>query len=306
MAWAGWGAYSYVVPLAMQALFESALGLWLVRRTESIRPVLRRESVVDAFKESGWLMMGSAALALATSGDYLAISLLESPATVGQYFFAFQLVMAVGIVVTGGLEAILPGVVSRLDADPARLSGALLRLTEVALHVALPVAAALHICGPWLVDVLWQGRWHFATDAISVLALCIPAWVIMSIVRAVLEGRGQWQRRFALLLAYGAGAVSASYLGARLGSLDHIVRSVTSFYVIFGISLVILLSAMLRVPLLNMTRAIYPPILFALLSVVVATKSPVVGLVILAASSLLLLKGRISQIRSVFLQRKSL
>lgn len=245
MALGGYGAYSYVVPTALQAVLESALGYAFVREWTPLLPRLSWQAIRTIFTDTRWVMLGAAMLSLATTGDYLAIGLLSDTATVGRYFFAFQLLVAIGTVLNSGLESILPSTLARLEADPTRQRRAVLDLLELLMAVAWPLAALVSVAARPLIHVLWGGRWDEAADAVQIMAWCLPAWLCVAVARALIESRGRWRLRFLFLGTYGVGAIASSAAGAALGSLSAITMLVTGFYLAYACALTLWMPSVL-------------------------------------------------------------
>ena len=65
---------------------------WMPRQGGRTRDVLR-----ELFPAVKWLLLAAVAIAAVTRGDYIVVGKLESKAVTGQYFFAFQLVVALTI-----------------------------------------------------------------------------------------------------------------------------------------------------------------------------------------------------------------
>jgi PST family polysaccharide transporter len=271
MAFSGCGAYSYVIPTLMQGPLETFIGLWLLKRWPHIdlRPEGRRFMAI--FRETRWVMLGAAMLSLATTGDYLAVGLFTVAATVGQYFFAFQLVSAVGTLLSSGIESVLPPLLARLDSSRLKQNAAVLEMAEICMLLSWPLAGLLAIATPPLVHVLWGNKWAPAAQAVQIMAFCLPAWILKSVVRSVFEARGWWKWRFAFLAVYGFGGIISAALGATTKNLEIIAFAVTSFYLVFAALLLPMLHRLTSIPFASIARRLLIPFGVCLLAIAIAT-----------------------------------
>lgn len=259
MAIAHCGAYSYVVPTALQGLLETAYGAWLMKGWPPVQLFLSRSLFLEIFRQTRWIMFGAAMLTLATTGDYLAVGWFNSSAMVGQYFFAFQLVSAVGTLLSTGIETVMPTLFARIDSYPSHMSSAVLEGSSLLMVLSWPVAGLLAFAAPPLVLALWGPKWAPAAQAIQIMAFCLPAWILKSLVRSIVEARGLWRSRSVLLTVYGIGAVTCAALGGATGSLLVVAGVVTAFYLSFSVGLLIFVGHLTASPLSLVARRILPP-----------------------------------------------
>lgn len=232
----GCGAFSFAAPALLQAIYES-IASW--RYTKELPPLTgqaHRSDYWTLFLESRWVMLGAAALALATTGGYFAIAMLSDARTTGLYFFAFQLIVAISAPLYGALESVLPSLFTRLDNDRPRQIDACIRTIRVMMGLGIPAAAILAWAAPPAIHFIWHGAWDAAAPAAQLLAACIPIWLLVSAVRSLIEARGLWRARFIVLGAYGVGGTLAAALGTLIfGTVEGIALTVVLFYIGFTI-----------------------------------------------------------------------
>jgi O-antigen/teichoic acid export membrane protein len=230
----GYGASSFAVPLVIQALYESVVGWFYVKSEARIKGLLDWKKIREFWHETKWIMLSSAALALATSGDYFVLGLLTEPETVGVYFFAFQLAVAIGLLFNNGIEAVFPSVLTQLNRDQARQMAAFVKVIRAIALVSMPVAMAFSILAPAALHLIWQGKWDVAIPCTQILAACIPAWLIVNTGRTFLEARGLWRPRFGMLAIYGLGAIGSVAVGAMMGTVGAVAIAVSCYYLVFA------------------------------------------------------------------------
>jgi teichuronic acid exporter len=260
MALAGFGPFSYVVPMIFQGVFEGALGYWYVRRWPMTRKWLSWSRFVELLRETRWVMLGAAMLSLALSGHYFAVGLFHDAQVVGLFFFAYQIVQTVTVLLNNSVEAVLPATLAKLNAQREQQSGTALGTLAFLMVVSLPLSGALAVSAPPMLHWLWNGKWDESAQAVSTLAFCIPCWMVIAVVRAVLEARGSWRNRFLLLAVYGCGGIGSAALGAWLGDLQDIANFVTLFYLAFALALVAFIPRFLSLELNRLRRAVLGPV----------------------------------------------
>jgi O-antigen/teichoic acid export membrane protein len=261
MALTGFGPYSYVVPMIFQGIFEGALGYWYVKQWPMTREWLGWRRIVELVRETRWVMLGAAMLSLALSGHYFVVGLFHDAHIVGLYFFAYQIVQTATVLLNNSVEAVLPAMLAKLDSQREQQSGTALGTLAFLMIVSLPLSGALAVSAPPLIHALWNGKWDESARAVTTLAFCIPCWMVIAVVRAVLEARGSWRNRFLLLAVYGFGGIGSAALGAWLGDLQTIANYVTAFYLAFSLALIAAIPRFLGLDLGRLRRALLGPVI---------------------------------------------
>ncbi|MES1195333.1 MAG: oligosaccharide flippase family protein [Steroidobacter sp.] len=261
LAMLGLGAASFALPPVLQSIYESyaykkrsrQLGFAIAHGQAEKKDYLR------LLYSTQWIMLSSAMLSLATTGDYFAVGMLTDAATVGVYFFSFQLIAAISIPMTSAFESVLPALLTRQAADHDRQTSAYIRLLRQVLVVTLPLALLVSVSLPLVMRWLWQDRWEAAIVPAQWIAMCIPAWLVVTIVRSVLESKGMWRLRFAMITFYGIGGISAAAIGTLFHDVRYIAAAVTMFYVLFAIVSLIFLMPV-QVSMRRLAGNLLPPL----------------------------------------------
>ena len=263
----GFGAKSFALPTLMQAIYESAVSARYVRSKSSLWSA-GTKGFRNIFKQTRWIMLSTAALAFATTGNYFAVGIITSARIVGIYFFAFQLIVAITTPVNMAIETVLPALLARLNGDSARQIRAFSRIVAVISSLGLSVFGAMLITLPLAIHWTWRGKWDMATPAVLTLAVCLPAWLLVAAGRSLIEARGLWRFRFIFLAVYGVGGMSAAGIGALLGGgVQPIATCVAIFYVFITLALLVSL-ATLGVHLKATARALFVPLIINLVAFV--------------------------------------
>jgi O-antigen/teichoic acid export membrane protein len=241
LALAGFGATSFACAPILQTTFETLAGRRAVGRLPPGSGSRPWGDYVGLFRQSSWVMLSAAVLSLGTTGDYFAVGMLTDLTTVGIYYFGFQTVVTLSMPIYAGLESVLPTLLVKLREDPQRQTAALARAMRAIVGTAVPLAITFALAAPMIVHLLWHGKWDVAIRPTQILAACVPAWLIIHSVRALLEARGYWRLRFALLALNGVGGITAAGVGTYFGGVANITLTVSVFYVSFGLLLLLAL-----------------------------------------------------------------
>lgn len=212
------GPLSFVLPLPAVAVAEWALGAafvrerpWQGRPTVSVWPKLLQTSY--------WLLLGSLGIAAYNTGASLVIGLFLPTAVVGVYFFAVQIVLQIGALVSANVFQVLVAAFAKISDDHRRArEGALRSLRQVALLSSV-LCLAIVAGFPALEQLIWRGKWADATVIVQILGVLYPGTIVSSVGLAVAQANGcfrayglslAWVASLSLSGAAAAGAISGS------------------------------------------------------------------------------------------------
>ncbi|MBS0158352.1 MAG: oligosaccharide flippase family protein [Nitrospira sp.] len=264
-AWLGLGPLSFVLPLCVVALVETALGWYWTKRWPPNRS-LTWPAICGIFRDSRWVMLTALASALTINGDYLAISLLQSKELLGVYFFGYQLSLALVALVTSSLDTVMMPTFSALGHELSRQTELFLRGTRLLAVGSTFACFGLAIAAPAAIHSLWAGKWDEAIPVVQILALAMPVRLMIPLCRAMLEARGKWRLVSVLSICDGAGIILAGAVGAWAGDLLVITQVVTGYHLISGFVYCAIVAKSMLMPL----RSILNPVLIMLLVGIVA------------------------------------
>lgn len=233
-AWLGLGPLSFVLPLCVVALVETALGWYWARRWPPNRP-LTWPSICGIFQDSRWVMLTALASALTINGDYLAISLLQSKELLGVYFFGYQLSLALVALVTSSLDTVMMPTFSSLGHETSRQTDLFVRGTRLLAVVSTFACFGLALAAPAAIHGLWGGKWDEAIPVVQILSLAMPVRLMIPLCRAMLEARGQWRLVSVLSISDGIGITMAGAVGALMGDLLIITLVITGYNLLSGL-----------------------------------------------------------------------
>lgn len=246
-AWLGLGPLSFVLPLCVVALVETALGWYWAKCWPPSRS-LTWPAIRGIFQDSRWVMITALASALTINGDYLAISLLQSKELLGVYFFGYQLSLALVALVTSSLDTVMMPTFSALGGEPSRQTELFMRGIRLLAVASTFACFALALAAPALIHGLWAGKWDEAIPVVQILSLAMPVRLMIPLCRAMLEARGQWRLVSTLSICDGAGIILAGAVGAWAGGLILITAVVSGYNLFAGLLYCAVVARMLPTP----------------------------------------------------------
>lgn len=276
-AWGGLGPLSFVLPLLLVALFETALGGYWAGGWPTSH-VLTWPIIRGVLRETRWIMLTALASALTLNGDYIAVSILQSKEVLGVYFFGFQLSLALVILFSANLDAVMMPTFTVLSADAARQKSMFIRGVRLVTVGATFACFALLISADSLIHNLWAGKWDSAIPVVQLLSLSMPVRLIVPLCRAILEARGEWKVVSILFLLDGIGTILAGAIGAWTGGLIAIAAVVSGYNLIFGLFYCGRAALKLGTPLKNMFTPIMSTFGIGAIAVIVCTLLEVLGI----------------------------
>ncbi len=229
LAWRGFGAYSFVLPLPVAGAIRAFL-LWRIAkpalmawpqfdRWPFIIPDIAR-LLISGFFGSTMFWAGS-----------LCLGAFCTKAAVGQYFLASNLSTQVGQILGQSMASVLLPVLAHLQDAPKRQASALMRASKIAAIVGIPLSLLLAATARPLVLLLYGTKWAPAVPILQILAIgsalsitCIPAnTALISQGKFRLVLRWSAIQAAAYLVAVFVGARWAGPLGVAIGSLTFLL-----------------------------------------------------------------------------------
>lgn len=218
----GLGASAFVWPMVPAGILDLLVPLFLLRE----KPWKRRADVASwpgLFRSTGWVLAGAAGLAALNIGSSLVIGLFVAKEVVGVYYFAFQLVAQVGMLLGNNLNQVLFPAFSRIAGEAERKREAVVKVLRQVTLLASPACLGLAaVAGP-LVRLIWQNKWDGAVTPIMIIGFVFPMNIILSVPLSVQQARGDF-RGWALSLVGLSGVAlgSAAWAAWATGTAEGI------------------------------------------------------------------------------------
>lgn len=208
-AFMGFGAMSLALPWIVVSIVEALYG-W---RATGDRPWSRPKATrlwAPLFARTRWLLTGGFAITLLRQGNYVVLGFLTTELVVGVYFFAYQLVIQLNVLLAMSLQQVLLPALTKLRNAPERHREAVLRATRVMTFGGVVLALSLAVAIDPLEDIIWRGKWFDAVAAVQAMALFFPVRMLLSVMNAAMISRGKNKQWALLTLAQGAGLLVAA------------------------------------------------------------------------------------------------
>jgi O-antigen/teichoic acid export membrane protein len=254
----GFGAASFLLPVLLVALFEW-LAYWRAAKSSPWRHPARLRTWPGLFEQTKWILLGTFAIGFMNYGAYFLIGKLVQRETVGVYFFAFQMVLQVGILLSNNLYQVLFPAFARIADDIERCRAALLRSIDIVALATTWLSVILVPLFSPIENLIWHGKWAASNASVQILSLCYPASAMLSSVMAVQSARGEFRQWGLMTLGLSVGSVLAASAGAYWGHTSDAIALCSGMFTMlgaFGYSLVALRP--FRIGALSLMKCLLP------------------------------------------------
>ena len=232
LAFAGFKAYSFVIPMAASSVASAAIFWRLSQPTIRWRPQFRRWRLLMG--DAGFVQLVAVMGLILAQADNFTLGCLRPAAVVGVYFFAFSLAMQPLQFLAGNLTGVLFPVMSQMRDDPVRQTRAMIRAARELAIIGLPICAAQAFLGRPLLTIVYHGRWDEAVAPFQMLSIGAGFLLISGPASALLQSTGRFRAYVIWATICAAAFVGSVVIGATLGGALSVSVAVMLFYVVFG------------------------------------------------------------------------
>ena len=228
LAWAGFGAYSFVIPVPILAVVRAIVWWRLASVTTRLRPQRRRWKYV----------MGNTTISAVTriitnvinQGDYLVLGLLATQDAVGIYYFGFRLACQPLWVLASNFSGVLFPVLVQLKSDPARQGVAALKAATLLSFCVMPLALLQAVVAGLLVGSHFGQKWAASIPIIQLLSVGLAFDAVSWIAGALLSARGEFLTTLRFLLVQAPVFFVLVAAGAALDQAIGVAYAVCLYY----------------------------------------------------------------------------
>ena len=232
LAWLGYGPLSFVVPLVFTNLFEG-LATWSLTRTSPWRKPIGIGRWSETLRETKWILVGAFSVGILNNGLYLALGSFVPKTVVGIYFFAYQIIVQIGILLSHNLFQVLFPVFTQLAQDPVRSRFAIERSLCVVMVLASLSLVLIPLYGP-LEQLVWHGKWSDTVRPVQILCAFYPISVLLSVAMATQAARGQFRLSALMIFTLAVGTIGAGLTGAYFGGTAASIALGSGLFTFFG------------------------------------------------------------------------
>ena len=213
----GFGAMSFAWPALVAAIAGWIAGVWY-NGSLGVWGSLGLRLWGTLLRTTWWMMLGSGGLTVIRLGPYAILGLIVSTATLGEFYFAFQLILQFEIVVALNLQSVLLPTLSAIKDTGARHQSAVIRAVRSLTALSSIAGMGIGVIAPDLMRFVWGDRWLGAVIAVQIMAMVFPLRMVQSVIEPALMSRGRWVSWAKLMWIYAGIIVVASVLGGRMSS----------------------------------------------------------------------------------------
>lgn len=212
LAWFGFGALSFVLPVIASNLCESAVVWWITRSTPWTEATGYHQWP-QIFGETKWILVSACSTGIFNNGLYFALGFFVPKSVIGIYYFAYQFVVQIGLLLSHNLFQVLFPAFSQLTHDAQRARLALERSLQLVMWLAAPTLGIIAIYGP-LQTLIWHGKWEQTVQPVQFLCIFYPITVVQSVVLASQAAAGRFRQMALMMLMLAAATIGGGIAGA--------------------------------------------------------------------------------------------
>lgn len=215
LALSGAGAQSFVLPLLGIALLEWIWGQASTRDRAWLWPPgpARWPGI---FEQSKWLLLGTLGSVVYNMGAYSLVALFVGAATVGMFFFAYQMTQQVCALITTNLQFVLAPVLVHIHDQSERLRAAALRTLRVLMIFAVPLMLGMSVTIDPVERLVLGGKWREAVIPIVIFGALTPMALTWGLTYSILTSLAMFRTWALLSLAEGALVTAAATAAAAM------------------------------------------------------------------------------------------
>ncbi len=229
---AGFGPYSFILPMPIIGAIKLAALWWLARPPVRFRLELAQwPSLLSA---SGLLVAAAFFFGLYTQAASISLGLLHTAALVGLFHFAHNLSLQVQTLLALNLSQVLLPSFSRLQDDPERQTRAFLKATKVLMMIAAPASLLVAAVAEPAVRLVFHERWVGAIPVLQLLSIGAAFNVTSIVTMNLLKAQGRYRFHLGVAVFRALGFLALVAAGAYLGGAVSVALGAAVFMVIFG------------------------------------------------------------------------
>lgn len=212
LAWYGLGPLSFVLPGIASSACES-IAIWRITRSTPWLDATDYQQWPHILGQTKWILLSACSTGIFNNGLYFALGFFVSKSVLGVYYFAYQFVVQIGLLLSHNLFQVLFPAFSQLTHDPQRSRLALERSLQLATWLAAPTLAIIAIYEP-LEALVWQGKWLESVQPVQILCVFYPITVVLSVVNASQAALGHFQQMTVMMFLLAAATIAGGIIGA--------------------------------------------------------------------------------------------
>jgi lipopolysaccharide exporter len=216
LAWRGFGAYSFLIPIPISGAVR-CIWLWMLARPRiRLHPQLRRWRFLIG--DSGFMIATGFLNSVIYQAGYLVLGLLYQKSVVGQFFFALNLSNQVAYLLSQNLGNVLLPALAKLQDDAARHAAALVRALRMLTFISTPACLLLVVVAEPFVVIIYSAKWTPAVPILQLMAAASAISIPCTPAVAAIQSRGRFSLLFWWTLVQTPVFIGAIFAGAWFGA----------------------------------------------------------------------------------------
>ncbi len=233
LAWRGYGAMAFALPLPINVAVRLVLLWFLARPHWSMRLHVRRWRFL--FTDSVLMFATSMIGQLIPQASFFIMGRRYDELEVGLYAFANNLSLTTAVVITQNIGSVMFPVFARYQDDPETLRRSFIRSGRLLQVLAVPMCFMQGaLAGPFI-GIACGERYQGSVGMLQLLSVGMAFVVIWPSSRALMQAQGRFRMCLAMAVLHAAGYALAAFLGALMGKGVAVSASVTVAFFLIGI-----------------------------------------------------------------------
>jgi O-antigen/teichoic acid export membrane protein len=277
LALAGAGIYSFFLPLIFLSVYESIAFQKIMRSCAN--PLPANQEIVgfrEVLAESRWLIIASFGVAMISSAPNMIIGFFETRSNTGVFFFAFMMATNIYALIDSNLRIVVMPVMSHLASHEERQVFALRKAMRLICLVSSFLASTIAILSPFIVSVLWSGKWDDSIIFLQAFLFMLPFLSIAGVIYNYLASVAKWRLRAKLLMLeaiFLAIVVTYGCMVSDLISVAIFIACTRAVYAMFLIGIVFYPRKELKIYMNYFARLVLVPIFPAIVLAAISSIS---------------------------------
>jgi PST family polysaccharide transporter len=234
LAWNGFGAFSFVLPLPFMAAAKAVIlqryaqvPMRRLFRVRTWRRMLGRSSL--AFGQR--LLLG-----VREQGDNVMLGLMASQSVVGAYALGFRLAAQPVYLLIRSLSVALLPAVAQLASDPARQAQMAVRSAQILAYVVTPLSFLEAATAGPILEMLFGPKWRPAVPFVEILSIGLAFEVLPCVGGALANARGRFRFQFQAAIVTTACFLAAIFLGFQIDGPTGLALAVAVYFAVMSLT----------------------------------------------------------------------
>ena len=230
LAWDGYGAYSFVLPVPVIAAVRMLVWWWKSGLSADLNPQVRRWRYL--FRNTSTHFLTKSILVGISQCDYVVLGFTTAHAEVGLYYFGFRLAVQPLWILAGSISSIMVPVFVQLEANRLQQAEAALKASRMLCFSIMPIMLAQAAVAPAVIATVFGNDWVSSIPIVQLLSIGFAFDAVSWVAGALLIARGEFAFGLKLLLLQGPAFLVMVLVGAEAGGSIGVAWALCIYYVL--------------------------------------------------------------------------